>query len=44
LKTLKENMILNPSFEIQSHTGFPNSFMLTYNVGGSVISDSRSFF
>jgi len=34
------NLILNPSFEIQHHTGFPDSYLLHYGQGGSVLSDT----
>jgi len=34
------NLILNPSFEIQHHVGFPDSYLVRYGDGGSVLSDS----
>lgn len=32
-------MILNPSFEIQHHSGFPDSYLIRFGNGGSVLSD-----
>lgn len=40
LQTLRTgNMVLNPSFEIQHHTGFPDSYLIKYGNGGSALSD-----
>ena len=35
------NLILNPSFEVQTSVGRPDSYLYTYGNGGSVLADPR---
>jgi len=43
LQELRENnLILNPSFELQNHVGFPDSYLIRYGNGGNVLSDSST--
>ena len=38
--TSKANLVLNPSFEVQSSAGRPDSYLLTYGLGSSVLADA----